>query len=115
MLASRASKSWSISQLFSPVLSVSCKHAVPQDVQSANITLFTCSAVCEHCIVMVMLQEEMLKEATSIVDERRGPEIAALRTEPGRQGVFAWAGGPPRAGQRAVLAYNKAHGPLRWA
>jgi hypothetical protein len=64
---------------------------------------------------MVMLQEEMLKEATSIVDERRGPEIAALRTEPGRQGVFAWAGGPPRAGQRAVLAYNKAHGPLRWA
>ena len=57
----------------------------------------------------------MLKEATAIVAERRGPEIAALRTEQGRQGVFAWAGGGPRAGQRAVLAYNKAHGPLRWA
>lgn len=97
------------------MLSVSCNHAVPQDVQSTDIALFTRSAVCEHCIVMVMLQEEMLKEATSIVAERRGPEIAALRTEPGRQGVFAWAGGPPRAGQRAVLAYNKAHGPLRWA
>ena len=55
----------------------------------------------------------MLKEATAIVAERRGPEIAALRTEQGRQGVFAWAGGGPRAGQRAVLAYNKAHGPLR--
>ncbi|CAL8472333.1 g11876 [Coccomyxa elongata] len=59
--------------------------------------------------------DEMLKEATAIVAERRGPEIAALRTEQGRQGVFAWAGGGPTAGQRAVLAYNKAHGPLRHA
>ncbi len=62
---------------------------------------------------MMITQEEMLKEATAIVAERRGPEISALRTELGRQGVFAWAGGLPTAGQRAFLAYNKAHGPLR--
>ena len=44
------------------------------------------------------LQEEMQREAHSIVAERRGPEISALRTEDGWDGVFAWAGGPPRAG-----------------
>ena len=57
----------------------------------------------------------MLKEAQAIVAERRGPEISALKTESGRDGVFAWAGGQPRAGQRATLAYNKACGALRWA
>ena len=61
------------------------------------------------------LQEEMLAEAQAMVAERRGPEIAALRTEPGRDRVFAWAGGPPRAGEAAVLAYNKACGALRQA
>lgn len=55
----------------------------------------------------------MLLEAKAIVAERRGPEIAALRTEDGREGVFAWAGGQPRAGRRALLAYNKACGALR--
>lgn len=55
----------------------------------------------------------MLKEATAIVADRRVPEIAALPSEAGRDGVFAWAEGPPTAGQQAVLAYNKAHGPLR--
>ncbi len=59
------------------------------------------------------LQEEMQREAHSIVAERRGPEISALRTEDGWDGVFAWAGGPPRAGQRALLAYNKACGAIR--
>ena len=59
------------------------------------------------------LQEEMQREAQSIVGERRGPEISALRTEDGRDGVFAWTGGPPRAGQRALLAYNKACGAIR--
>ena len=62
---------------------------------------------------MRRLQEEMLAEAQAMVAERRGPEIAALRTEPGRDRVFAWAGGPPRAGQTALLAYNKACGALR--
>lgn len=57
----------------------------------------------------------MLKEAHAIVAERRGPEISALKAEGGRDGVFAWAGGQPRAGQRATLAYNKACGALRWA
>jgi hypothetical protein len=64
---------------------------------------------------LILNQEEMLKEATAIVAERRVPEIAALPTEAGREGVFAWAGGPPTAGQPAVLAYNKAQGPLRFA
>ena len=58
-------------------------------------------------------QEEMLKEAEALVAERRTPEVAAVRTEQGREGVFAWAGGPPRAGEAAVLAYNKACGALR--
>jgi hypothetical protein len=61
------------------------------------------------------LQEEMLQEAEAMVAERRGPEIAAVRAEPGRDRVFAWAGGPPRAGATAVLAYNKACGALRRA
>ena len=55
----------------------------------------------------------MQREAQSIVAERRGPEISALRTENGRDGVFAWAGGKPKAGQRAMLAYNKACGAIR--
>ena len=64
---------------------------------------------CIHAAV----QEEMLQEAEAMVAARRGPEIAVLRTEPGRDRVFAWAGGPPRAGATAVLAYNKACGALR--
>ena len=59
------------------------------------------------------LQEEMQREAQAIVAERRGPEISALTTESSREGVFAWAGGQPRAGQCALLAYNKACGALR--
>ncbi|KAK9832645.1 hypothetical protein WJX81_006656 [Elliptochloris bilobata] len=62
-----------------------------------------------------MREEEMRREAEASVAAQRGPELAALRTEPGRQGVFAWAGGPPTAGESAVLAYNKAPGPLRYA
>lgn len=58
-------------------------------------------------------QEEMRREAAASVAARRGPELAALRTEAARPGVFAWAGGPPAAGESAVLAYNKAAGPLR--
>ncbi len=57
-------------------------------------------------------QEEMRREAAASVAARRGPELAALRTEAARPGVFAWAGGPPAAGESAVLAY-KAAGPLR--
>ena len=60
------------------------------------------------------LQEEMQREAQAIVAERRGPEISALTTENSRDGVFAWAGGQPQAGQRALLAYNKACGALRY-
>lgn len=55
----------------------------------------------------------MRREAEASVAARRSPELAALRTEPSRPGVFAWAGGPPAAGESAVLAYNKASGPLR--
>ena len=57
----------------------------------------------------------MRREAEASVAARRGPELAALRPEPSRPGVFAWAGGPPTAGESAVLAYNKASGPLRRA
>ncbi|CAK0787776.1 hypothetical protein CVIRNUC_010998 [Coccomyxa viridis] len=60
-------------------------------------------------------EEEMQREAQAIVAERRGPEISALTTESRREGVFAWAGGQPRAGQRALLAYNKACAALRHA
>ena len=56
----------------------------------------------------------MQREAQAIVAERRGPEISALTTESGRDGVFVWAGGQPQAGQRALLAYNKACGALRY-
>lgn len=55
----------------------------------------------------------MRKEAEASVAARRSPELAALQTEQGRTGVFAWAGCPPTAGESAVLAYNKASGPLR--
>lgn len=55
----------------------------------------------------------MWTEAQAMVADRRGPEIAALRTEPGRPGVFAWAGGGPVAGTTALLAYNKNAGALR--
>ena len=59
------------------------------------------------------LQDEIQREAQAIVAERRGPEISALTTESSREGIFAWAGGQPQAGQRALLAYNKACGALR--
>ena len=63
--------------------------------------------------IRCQVQDEMQREAQSIVAERRGPEISALRTEDGRDGVFAWAGGQPKAGQQAMLAYNKACGAIR--
>ncbi len=45
-----------------------------------------------------------------MVADRRKPDITAVPAATSRPGVYAWCGGPPRAGSRAFLAYNKVHG-----
>lgn len=55
----------------------------------------------------------MLKEARTIVEERRSAAVLSIQGQPSRDGVFQWVGGPPKAGQQATLAYNKNAGALR--
>ena len=45
-------------------------------------------------------------------EERRSDIVRSIRTEPRREGVFDWPGGPPRAGKRATFVYNKQSSPL---
>lgn len=61
------------------------------------------------------LQAELLKEARTIVEERRSAVVMGIRGEAGRDGVFQWVNGPPTAGKPATLAYNKNSGALRSA
>ncbi|PNW73956.1 hypothetical protein CHLRE_13g579582v5 [Chlamydomonas reinhardtii] len=54
---------------------------------------------------------ELLAAARQVVADRRKPDlIAALPVADSRPGAYAWCGGPPRAGARAFLAYNKIQG-----
>lgn len=59
------------------------------------------------------MQNELLKEARTIVEERRSSVVLGIKGEPNREGVFQWVEGPPTAGKPAVLAYNANSGPLR--
>ena len=61
------------------------------------------------------MQKELLKEAQTIVEERRSSVVLGIQGEPGRDGVFQWVSGPPTAGKTALLAYNKNSGALRTA
>ena len=54
-----------------------------------------------------------MKEARTIVEERRSAVVTGIRGESGRDGVFQWVSGPPTAGKPATLAYNKNSGGLR--
>ena len=54
-----------------------------------------------------------MKEARTIVEERRSAVVMGIRGESGRDGVFQWVSGPPTAGKPATLAYNKNSGGLR--
>ena len=59
------------------------------------------------------MQNELLKEARIIVEERRSSVVLGIKGEPHREGVFQWVEGPPTAGNPAVLAYNANSGALR--
>ena len=59
------------------------------------------------------MQSELLKEARTIVEERRSSVVLGIKGEPNREGVFQWVEGPPTAGKPAVLAYNANSGALR--
>lgn len=58
-------------------------------------------------------ENELMKEARTIVEERRSAVVMGIRGESGRDGVFQWVSGPPTAGKPATLAYNKNSGGLR--
>ena len=60
-----------------------------------------------------LLQNELMKEARTIVEERRSAVVMGIRGESGRDGVFQWVSGPPTASKPATLAYNKNSGGLR--
>ncbi len=60
-----------------------------------------------------LLQNELMKEARTIVEERRSAVVMGMRGESGRDGVFQWVTGPPTAGKPATLAYNKNSDGLR--
>ncbi|KAG2438870.1 hypothetical protein HYH02_010668 [Chlamydomonas schloesseri] len=54
---------------------------------------------------------ELLAAARQVVADRRKADLfAALPAADSKAGVYAWCGGPPRAGARAFLAYNKIQG-----
>ena len=59
------------------------------------------------------MQNELLKEARTIVEERRSSVVLGIKGEPSREGVFQWVDGAPTAGRSATLAYNANSGPLR--
>lgn len=59
------------------------------------------------------MQNELLKEARTIVEERRSSVVLGIKGEPNREGVFQWVEGPPTAAKPAVLAYNANSGALR--
>lgn len=59
------------------------------------------------------LQNELLKEARTIVEERRSSVVLGIKGEANREGVFQWVDGPPTAGKPARLAYNANSGQLR--
>ena len=59
------------------------------------------------------MQKELLTEARTIVEERRSGVVLGIQGQASRDGVFQWVGGPPKAGQKATLAYNKNSGALR--
>jgi hypothetical protein len=44
--------------------------------------------------------------ATKAVQQRRRPALATLETANAVAGVYAWVGGPLKAGARCILAYN---------
>ncbi|KAK9861945.1 hypothetical protein WJX84_010056, partial [Apatococcus fuscideae] len=58
-------------------------------------------------------QTEWTREAESVVEERRSPDVANLPTSSRQDHLFAWSQGGPQAGHRTLLAYNRAAGPLR--
>lgn len=62
---------------------------------------------------LFFMQNELLKEARTIVEERRSSVVLGIKGEPNREGVFQWVEGPPIAGKPAVLAYNANSGSLR--
>ncbi len=66
-----------------------------------------------HDSCFFLLQNELMKEARTIVEERRSAVVMGIRGESGRDGVFQWVSGPPTAGKPATLAYNKNSGGLR--
>ena len=61
------------------------------------------------------MQAEWTREAESVVEERRSPEVANLPTSSRQDHLFAWSQGGPQAGRHTMLAYNRAAGPLRQA
>jgi hypothetical protein len=54
--------------------------------------------------------KELMAAATKAVQQRRRPALATLETANAVAGVYAWVGGPLKAGARCILAYN-----CRWA
>lgn len=51
-------------------------------------------------------EQELRQAAQAVIAERRKPALRALQATDAKPGVFAWAGGAPKAGNRAFLAYN---------
>jgi hypothetical protein len=50
--------------------------------------------------------KELMAAATKAVQQRRRPALATLETANAVAGVYAWVGGPLKAGARCILAYN---------
>ena len=58
------------------------------------------------------MQAQLRTDAAILEEERRSDMVRSIRTEPRREGVFDWPGGPPCAGKRATFVYNKQSSPL---
>jgi hypothetical protein len=74
------------------------------------MTLFVSPASTPYNTFRERRTKELMAAATKAVQQRRRPALATLETANAVTGVFAWVGGPLKAGARCILAYN-----CRWA
>lgn len=59
-----------------------------------------------HVLCRERRTKELMAAATKAVAQRRRPALATLETATEVAGVYAWVGGPLKAGSRCMLAYN---------
>ena len=69
-------------------------------------------AILQRCQMRLPVQAQLRTDAAILEEERSSSMVLSIHTEPRREGVFDWLGGPPSAGKKATFVYNKQSSPL---